>query len=98
MASVNETFLKAVKACVNGDKKHGWGVDDSLEVILALIADENGSEVKDIKEASPDLVKHIRMVVNPSAFRQTLEGKKILDETVGRKRASTDAFAEYDKM
>lgn len=98
MANVNEVFLKAVKGCVAGDRKHGWGVDDSLEVILALIADENGSDVKDIKEASPDLVKHIRMVINPSAFRQTLETKKILDETVGKKRASSDAFADYEKL
>lgn len=72
MATLTETFKSAVKAQVGGNTQHGWGLDDSLEVIMAVIANENGSERKDYKDS--ELEKLIRRVINPSQYRQTIEG------------------------
>ncbi len=91
-------YLKAVKARVNGDKKHGWGVDDSEAVILALISEDSGASVDDIRKASPDMVRYIRAVINPSAHRQILEEKGILEKTEGRKKAKENAFADYENV
>lgn len=74
-------FQQTVKSQINGDKKHGWGVEDSLEVIIALIAEETGATVADLKEASAKLIEEIRLVVNPSQFRQRLETAGSLEKT-----------------
>lgn len=79
MASVKEVFQKAVKKRINGNKDHGWGVEDSLSVIIELVADNAGVEPKDL-EADPEFIEAIRNVVNPSAFRQRLENAGILNK------------------
>ena len=76
----SEMFAQTVKNRINGDKNHGWGVDDSVEVIMAVVATETGTEVKDI-ESIRGLIK---AVVNPSAFRQQLETKELLNKSVGK--------------
>lgn len=80
---------KAVIARINGNPQHGWGVEDSLEVILAIVADEQGCTVKDLREASPGLVNGIKSMINPSQVRQSLETAKLLAKSEGGKRSGT---------
>lgn len=89
MASVKEVFQRAVKERINGNKDHGWGVEDSLSVIIALVADNAGVEPKDL-EADPEFISAIRKVVNPSAFRQTLENAEILSKAGKAKRKASN--------
>lgn len=77
--AINDVFNKAVASRINGDKNHGWGVDDSLFVIEALYIDNTGEEKLD-----DELRKHLREVINPSQFRQKLESAKLLNETPKR--------------
>jgi hypothetical protein len=67
MATPSETYKATIKAQINGDKSHGWGVKDSMAVIAALWAEETG-------DAFPEEIrKLVESVVNPSQFRQKLE-------------------------
>ena len=89
-----EAFKSAVKAQINGDVKHGWGVEDSLMVALAVVANENGADARDYGEEFKALIKK---VINPSQFRQSVEGtqeeidkgKALLLKGESRKRVST---------
>ena len=72
---------QAITAAIGGDKKHGWGIDDSVEVIETLIAED----APDGYAPSDELMSLIREVVNPSQFRQKLEAEKML-EAPERKR------------
>lgn len=89
MSTPKETFQTAVKAQINGDRKHGWGVEDSLAIIIALLADETGATADDIKKDSAEMVACIKSVINPSAFRQKLEAKGGLLDEAESKRSGT---------
>jgi hypothetical protein len=93
-----QVLNRAIKARISSDKEHGWGIEDSLEVILALIADDSGADVKDIKEANASFVACIREVINPSQFRQKLGTANILNKAEKRKEKSKDLLAEYDNV
>ena len=66
-----QAIQNTIKARINGDKNHGWGVEDSYQCILAAIAANEGCEVKDIDTA--EFGKLLKPLINPSAFRQSLE-------------------------
>lgn len=74
-----EAFQNAIKTAINGDKNHGWGANDSLAVIMAVIAEETGTSKEDLQGIEP----LIKAVINPSAFRQTLESKGVLNKSNG---------------
>ena len=84
---------KAVKAQVGQNREHGWGQADSMAAITEILS----------VEIEPDamLLEAIDHVVNPSAFRQKLEGVKrsdgqtILQKHEGKKRDRTLAAMDY---
>jgi hypothetical protein len=88
-----ETMQKTIKAQINDDKNHGWGVNDSYQVILAIIANETGAELKDID--NENFGHLIKSVINPSQFRQMLEKAGKLSETKEKraKNAISDLVA-----
>ena len=84
-----ETFQASVKEQINGNKEHGWGGKDSMAVIAACIKAESG------KDASKEILEAISLVVNPSAFRQTLEKQGMLNKG-GEKARVKSAFAQFE--
>ncbi len=74
---------QVIKSQLNGDKNHGWGADDSMAVIDAVVAkDAELSPKGTLAEKytlSDEALDLVRAVVNPSAFRQILEAKKLLN-------------------
>ena len=87
-SALQEAFNQGVKDAINGNKDHGWGADDSSGVIEGLIA----CEMPDGHAPSPELMAYIKLLVNPSQFRQRLESKKVLNESTnkGRRGVSLD--------
>jgi hypothetical protein len=61
-------FREAVLAQIGGDKNHGWGLEDSFSVIDSLC------------DIEPEAAPFIREVINPSAFRQVLEKRELLNK------------------
>lgn len=90
---VKETFQKAVKARINGDKQHGWGVDDSLAVIVALLEDETGQA--NYPAANPDLIAAFKEVINPSQFRQKMETAGFLAKSEGKAAKVNALLADF---
>lgn len=76
--AIKQTFQASVAKRINKDKDHGWGVEDSLAVVIDLLIDETGSE--EIRE-NKELVAAVKEVINPSQFRQKLESAKILNKS-----------------
>jgi hypothetical protein len=87
MSTIKEQFQSAVKNAIGGDKNHGWGVEDSMEVIDTLIAENCEAIAKD-KGLSEELSATIKAVINPSAFRQILESKGVLSENKTKRKES----------
>ena len=87
-------FNGAVMGQVGSDRKHGWGVDDSCVVIESLIAEV----LPEGETPSDEMMKLIKLVVNPSAFRQRLEsakrpdGQSVLAESKGKREKVTLAL------
>ena len=90
--TAQEQFAASVKQRINGDKNHGWGVDDSTEVILAVIANETGTTRNDLD----GVANIIKGLVNPSAFRQQLENNGILNK--GEKRTNKGLASLLDGL
>lgn len=86
MPTYAEVVQSTGKARINGDKNHGWGVDDSLACIIAVIVEETGA--KEIAE-NADFVSAIRELINPSQFRQKLETAKVLNKTESKKQKTS---------
>lgn len=95
----------AIKARINGDKNHGWGIDDSAEVIDAIVAKdaEMGIEAllaakKDPKSwsLSEEAMGLIKGMINPSQVRQKFETAGFLAESKREKKnkAEDAALAE----
>lgn len=75
---MEKVFQDAAKAAIGGDRKHGWGLEDSAEVIETIIAED----AKDSKYTpSDEAMKLIRLVINPSQARQAFEAAGLLDES-----------------
>ena len=95
-----EAFHAAIKGQIQGDTKHGWGQADSLAVIEAVVAEDATQEAKkpgaSLEKYTPSeaAMKLIAEVVNPSAFRQKLETKGILNKSHERK-VKDDILAGY---
>lgn len=81
-----ETMQAAIKGQINGNKQHGWGVNDSYNVMLSIIANETGAEKNDID--NEEFGKLIKSLINPSQFRQLLEKAGHLNETKEKKQKS----------
>ena len=86
-------FKTFVHERIKGDKRHGWGVEDSVAIIESLIAED----APDGYAPSEDLMKLVAIVVNPSAFRQQLEKAGDLVES-GKKRAKGSAWASLGEF
>jgi hypothetical protein len=70
-------FNAAVDGQIKGDKAHGWGNEDSLAVIEAVVAEDVNWHEGEAKTytLSDEAMKFIGIVVNPSAARQQFEHK-----------------------
>ena len=99
-ADVAETMKESVIAQIGGNRLHGWGSADSTAVIMDLIAEFAPDVTEKNIEVIQALEQGVKQVVNPSAFRQSLEpskGKKgLLDEGTGRARKS-DRLADFSE-
>jgi len=73
--TANEVLKKTVLARINGNKSHGWGIDDSSEVVKAICQNEYG------KPLSADALAAINSMINPSQARQSMEKNGLLKET-----------------
>ena len=74
---LGKEFADSIRRAIGSDKDHGWGVEDSCEVIESIIAEDGPGGYSPSDEA----MALIKMVVNPSAFRQRLEAQKMLNES-----------------
>ena len=97
-ADVAETMKASVLAQIDGNRQHGWGSADSTAVIMDLIAEFAPEVAASNVEVISAIEIGVKQVVNPSAFRQSLEpskGKKgLLDESKGRVR-SAERLADF---
>jgi len=90
---IEATFKASVETQINGDKQHGWGAKDSLAVVEDLLAEFAGEYAVKENAAIRDAVhRAIGKVINPSAFRQKLESKKMLDASKTSPRATFAGF------
>lgn len=74
--AIKAAFRQAVKGQIGGDAKHGWGAEDSTAVI-ADVAAQWAESTPDIRmEDAVFMVFQacVKEVVNPSQFRQKIEG------------------------
>ena len=80
-------FAEAVTGQIGSDRHHGWGLEDSCAVIESLVAEA----LPQGQTPSDEMMSKIRLVVNPSAFRQMLEkakrpdGQTVLAESAGKR-------------
>lgn len=74
--AIKAAFRQAVKGQIGGDAKHGWGAEDSVEVICEVATQwaENEEEVRGTEEVFKVFQACVKEVVNPSQFRQKIEG------------------------
>lgn len=89
---LQKAMADAIKDRINEDRHHGWGADDSMAVIEAVIGEDASIEIARLIAGGKEptlytpteaALKLIKRVVNPSAFRQWLEGQKRPDgETI----------------
>ena len=96
---VVETMKESIAAQIDGNRQHGWGQTDSMEVINDLLSEfaptwaEPQSE--DRKAVIEAVLAGINQLVNPSACRQWLESKDQLAKSEGRKSKSNKLFADF---
>ncbi len=94
----NETLTKlqdvaksTVLSQIGDNKQHGWGIDDSLAVIESVIAEDceiAGAGTAHTACPSEEAMALIKQFINPSAFRQTIEGKLLAEPVRRDKKAS----------
>ena len=68
-SELKEKYVATVVAAIGGDREHGWGAEDSMKVITMVMTELTEGTIT-VEEGSP----YIESVINPSAFRQKLEG------------------------
>ena len=86
--TTKESFQRAVAKRINGDKNHGWGIEDSLAVVVDLLTDEGCEPTAECQCA-------IREVINPSQFRQKLETKGALNKQPSKKAFVESMLADF---
>ena len=75
LAKLQEVAKATVLSQINGNREHGWGLDDSLSVIESVIAEDCSLAGDASKEVpSEEAIALVRQFIVPSAFRQTIEG------------------------
>lgn len=84
--TIKDVFQASVKAELAKSNGTKWGNDESVNVILALIADNVGGD--DCSKDS-EFVAAIKKVVNPSAFAQALESKDMLKRATKGERTKS---------
>lgn len=99
--AIATAFADAVKGQINDNRNHGWGAKDSQAVIEAVIAEDATHEIKRLIAEKKDPTSYtptefameaIAKVINPSAYRQTLEKAKRPDgQTVLAKSTKIEA-------
>lgn len=101
MTAIKEVFQAAVKTELAKSNNSKWGAEESLAVIMALLADETG-ETKYLATEGQDLVDiapirdAIKTVINPSQFAQGLESAKMLTRT-GRAAKAKNALMDFGR-
>ena len=92
LGNLQEVAKAAVIAAIGGDKNHGWGVDDSVEVIESILAEDASLAPADLLAnkytPSEEAMSLVKQFINPSAFRQILEGKLLAEPVKKDKKAS----------
>ena len=88
-------FNGTIAGQIAGDKSHGWGNKDSLAVIESIVAEDAALSEGDVKQftLSDEAMQFIGVVVNPSAFRQQLEGDGRLVKTETKRVGSLKNLA-----
>ncbi len=77
---MKDTYQSAVKAAINGDMNHGWGIEDSMSVIEALFQKATGEVMTDEHR------EMVKSVVNPSAARQAFAKAGLLSKETKKER------------
>ena len=89
-------FQAAVDGQIDGNRKHGWVNDDSFAVIEAIVAEDAAqSKCGDVAKytLSEPAAKLIRLVINPSAYRQKEEAEGgRLDKVEGKRSGSLSSL------
>lgn len=96
MSTLN-VFQEAVKVELAKSNASKWGVEESLNVIKAVLIDETGAPEmfdKNEKGEPSELEQAIKLVINPSQFAQSLEAEKMLVRT-GRKERVKSALLKF---
>ena len=98
-SELKEKYVSTIVSAINGNREHGWGVADSVKVIV-MVMHELAEGTITVEEGTP----FVESVVNPSAFRQKLEGpekegkegtlKCLLNEPVKRKERKTAVLTD----
>lgn len=85
MSTPKEVVQRSIKAQINGDTSHGWGVEDSLAVILAVIEDNTGTSIETMRKDDSEFVNALKSMINPSQVRQSLETAKLLAKSESKR-------------
>lgn len=97
--AVKDVFQATVKSELAKSNSSKWGAEESLAVIMALLADETGepkylaTEGQDLIDISP-IKDAIKTVINPSQFAQALESQEMLKRT-GRAAKVKNALLDF---
>jgi hypothetical protein len=95
MTALEKTFQDAAKQAIGGDRQHGWGIKDSMEVIeTVIVADAEAQHLARKPEdpvngymPSDECLKLIELVVNPSQARQAFEKAGLLAESTTKRHS-----------
>ncbi len=86
----------AVNEQIGGDRKHGWVNDDSFAVIEAVVAEDAAQSKAETGKytLSDPASKLIRLVINPSAYRQKeeAEGGRLDKADAGKRSGSLSSI------
>ena len=96
-SELKEKYVSTIVSAINGNREHGWGAEDSMKVITMVMLELAEGTIT-VEEGTP----FVESVVNPSAFRQKLEGpekegkegtlKCLLNEPVKRKERAKNTL------
>jgi hypothetical protein len=74
---LGKVFVEAIKGAIGGNRQHGWGQADSMDVIDAVVAEDAADAPAGKYSISDEARPFIERVINPSACRQWLESKEV---------------------
>jgi hypothetical protein len=89
---INNAFVAAVKKQLQANGGSGWGGRDSLAVIESIC---DAAYLGDAPEGFDGVRERVLALVNPSAFRQSLEAKGLVKASVpGTRSKKVDLLAD----